>query len=756
MSNNLTNIDQTLNSYQIQDDDEIDLGELIATLYDNKWLILATTAIALFIGVAKAVLDTPIYKADAMLQFEESSQSLGGVEPSAGFGFFRNKVPVQAEIEIIKSRMVLGNAVKNLNMDITAQPKYFPYIGKAIARRFQLGNKDQVSTPLLSFSNYAWGGELIKVDTLILPESLKGKGLTLIAGENGRFKVTDTDDQLLAEGEVGKFINQPIVGEDLSFRLFVSLLKARPGTHFTVNKRSEIGAISALQNKLSVSEKDFGTGILNFTLESASPALAMQTLNEIANIYVQLNVEQKSAEAQKKLEFLDKQLPLIKEQLDAATTALNEYRLDRGSIDLTIETQSILEGVVGKRTEITLLQQKRDELRRSFTPSHPSVVTIDKQISRLRVQLNSHNKKIAELPETQQVILRLSRDVQVNTELYTTLLNNAQTLKVAKAGTVGDVRVIDYAVLPTVPVRPEKSKIVAVSLILGLVIGLALAFIRKALHHGVEDPDIIEKQLNVPVYATVPHSELQEKLDNELKNNKIDAGTLSILALENNEDLAIESLRSLRTTLHFAFLEAKNNIIMITGPSPGVGKTFISTNLAIVLASTGKKILLIDADLRKGFIHTTLGLKRENGLSDLISNAITPDEAIHTIEAVNIDFIPTGAIPPNPSELLLHERFGMLLENLGEQYDQIIIDSPPILAVTDACIIGRLASATLMVVRAGEHPLKELQQSVKRLKQNEVDLKGVVFNDLSAVSSRYGYGYGYGKYIYQYNYQTVK
>ena len=481
--------------------------------------------------------------------------------------------------------------------------------------------------------------------------------------------------------------------------------------------------------------------------------MSVEALNEIANIYVRLNVEQKSAEAQKTLEFLDKQLPMIKNQLEAATTALNEYRLQKGSVDLNIETQSILEGVVEKRTQITLLQQKRDELRRGFTPSHPSVIAIDKQIGRLQAQLNSHNNKITELPETQQVILRLSRDVQVNTELYTTLLNNSQTLKVAKAGTVGDVRVIDYAVLPIEPVKPKKVLIIAVAFILGLVVGVVVAFIRKAMNHGIEDPDIIEQHLNVPVYATVPHSELERKLNNQLKKNKQYTDSPVVLALENKEDLAIESLRSLRTTLHFAFLEAKNNIIMVTGPSPGVGKTFISTNLAMVLASSGKKILLIDGDLRKGFIHKNLGVSRENGLSDLISNAITPAEAIHTIEEGKIDFIPTGAIPPNPSELLLHERFGMLLESLSQNYDQIIIDSPPILAVTDACIIGRTASATLMVVRAGEHPLRELQQSVKRLKQNNVEIKGVVFNDLSESSSRYGYGYGYGKYIYQYNYQ---
>ncbi|MEE9425434.1 MAG: polysaccharide biosynthesis tyrosine autokinase [Methylococcales bacterium] len=747
MSDN-SSINQTLNSYQTQDDDEIDLGEIIVTLFDNKWLIIAITTIALLVGTAKAILDTPIYQANAMLQVEESSQPLGTLDPLAEL--IESKVPVDAEIEIIKSRMVLGAAVKALNMEITAQPKFFPLIGKAIARYFQLGNKDKVAAPLFGYSDYAWGGELIKVDTLVLPTSWIGEELTLITGRNKLFKIVDNNNQFLAEGEVGKFINRPIAGEDVSFRLFVSLLKARPGTHFKISRQSHIETISSLQKKLSVSEKGKGTGILSFTMESASPVMAMEVLNKIANIYVQLNVEQKSAEAQNKLEFLDKQLPLIKDQLEAATAALNEYRLNKGSIDLNLETQSILGGVVENRTQITLLQQNREELRRSFTPSHPSVVTIDKQINRLRTQLNAQNKKIAELPETQQVILRLSRDVKVNTELYTTLLNNLQTLKVAKAGTVGNVRIIDYAVLPTKPVKPQKALIIALASVLGVMLGTALVFIRKMMSHGIEDPDIIEKHLNIPVYATVPHSDFQQKLNNQQKKNKSTANSPVILALEDIEDMAIESLRSLRTTLHFAFLEAKNNIIMITGPSPNVGKTFISINLAIVLANSGKKVLLIDADLRKGVLNKSLGVTRENGLSDLISEEITiPAEGIQTIEAGDIDFIPTGAIPPNPSELLLHERFGKLLEVLDRHYDHIIIDSPPVLAVTDACIIGRMVSATLMVVKAGEHPLRELQQCVKRLKQNDVDIKGIVFNQLPLSSSRYGYG----KYVYQYNYQ---
>jgi tyrosine-protein kinase Etk/Wzc len=414
--------------------------------------------------------------------------------------------------------------------------------------------------------------------------------------------------------------------------------------------------------------------------------------------------------------------------------------------------------VVKIKSEVTKLEERRDELRQKFTVGHPSVVAIDKQIARLQSQMNDHDKAIEVLPETQKDILKLAREVQVNTELYTTLLNNSQTLRVAKAGAVADARIIDYAILPTLPIKPKKALIIAFSLISGLILGIALAFIRKALRSGVEDPDLIEKKLHIPVYASIPHSIDQEKLSKKLKRNYAQkSNDPLILAVQNKDDLAVESLRSLRTTLHFAFLEAQNNIIMITGPGPGVGKTFVSINLATVLADAGKKILLIDGDMRKGFINKVLGVGRENGLSELISNTASGwppmlDEAIHKIPVANLDFISTGSIPPNPSELLLHERFGDLLANLSKNYDHVIIDSPPILAVTDAAIIGRIASATLMVVRAGQHPMRELEQSVKRLTQAGVNLKGVVFNDLPELSSRYGYGYGQNKYVYQYSY----
>lgn len=746
-----TQIDYSLNQ---EDENEINLSELISILVDNKWLIITITFITLSLGIAKAFLDAPVYKADGLLQVKENTGSMAGLE--ALTGLVDTKLSVLAEIELIKSRLILGEAVHNLHLDIIAKPKYFPVFGGAIARRFQESNQDNsLSSPLLGQSHYAWGGEMIQVDTFNVPSDLNDKEFILQAGELGRFKLIYNDETLL-EGEVGKIASKQLGNNGRSIEIFVPLLFARPDTHFTVIRESTGLAINRLKSNISIMEKGKGTGILELTVEAPSQDKAVRILNEIANIYVQQNVNHKSAESQKTLEFLEKQLPILKEQMEAATDALNDYRIRQGSVDLNLETQNVLKGAVELKTQLTLLQQKRDELRQKYTESHPIIISHDKQIARLQGQINSQDKKIGVLPETQQVILRLSSDMQVSTELYTTLLNNAQTLRVAKAGTVGNVRIVDYAMLPDEPIRPMKILIISIALILGLILGVVAVFIRRLLSHGIEDPHLIEKQLNIPVYATIPHSRKQQVLVNKIKKIARSGHSLPamLLAVEDKEDLAIESMRSLRTTLHFAFLEARNNVIMVTGPSPAIGKTFVSSNLAAVMASAGKKILLIDGDMRRGNINKYLGIEKAHGLSELILNAIKIEDAIHGITSANFDFISTGSYPPNPSELLLHENFAILLENISKQYDLVIIDSPPILAVTDAAIIGRLASATLMVVKAGVHPMRELEQSAKRLVQAGVNLKGIVFNDLPQLSSQSRYGYG--KYVYQYNYKSGK
>jgi tyrosine-protein kinase Etk/Wzc len=706
------------------DEDEINLGDLIGVLIENRWLIIVITLVALLIGIYQAYTAVPIYRADGLLQVEEKKSGLGDLDMTALLG--GGDAPISAEMEILRSRSVLGAVVDNLSLDIYAEPD-LSVIGAAIARRAPANERP-----------------MIQVDTLDLPDFLVGSYFELVALGSNDYELFDEEGNSLIRGAVGETVTFGLPGEEAT--LFVSAMQAEKEQVFTLSRLSRIESVESLQGRMSVSERGDWSGILAVSVDGPDPDSVRLQVNEIANVYVRQNVERKSAEAQKTLNFLDEQLPAVRQDVETAELALNSYRLERGSIDLPLETQSILQTIVSVEGQLNELKQKREQTTLAFTPSHPMVIGLDRQIERMNTELAELNEQVRDLPTTQQEVLRLIRDVEVNTVLYTSLLNTAQELRVVKAGTVGNVRVIDYAVRPSSPISPRKARILLLSLLLGGFVGVAVAFAKKALRAGVEDPDLIEKQINIPVYATVPHSKDQDRIFRDLKSKK---KRRAILAVDSPNDPAIESLRNLRTALHFGMLDVNSNCIMITGPSPEVGKSFISINLAAVLTSSDKKVLLIDADMRRGHLHEYLGVKRENGLSEFISGDIPIGKVLHQTTIRNLTLIPTGTIPPNPSELLLHKRFTNCMSVLAPRYDHIIIDSPPVLAVTDANIIGQMAGGTLMVLKAGEHPMREIEQATRRLKQAGVNVRGLLFNDVNVQSQRYGAG----KYSYQYAYK---
>jgi tyrosine-protein kinase Etk/Wzc len=545
----------------------------------------------------------------------------------------------------------------------------------------------------------------------------------------------------LVEGRVGELAK----GEGIS--LFVSELKARPDTEFLLNVSSRESAINALNGQLEAKERVRGSGVVELAFRDADPVRASKVLGEIFNAYVGQNVEYRSAEAEKTLAFLDSQLPKLKEQMDSAEVAYNKYRQGRGSVDLEHETAIVLDSVVSLEDELAKLQSRRDELRQLFTAEHPQVQAIDAQIARLRSRRTTLESDVSRLPETQQNALRLKRDVEVATVLYTDLLNNAQQLRVAKAGTIGDVRVIDSAITAAAPVAPRKALILLVSGVLGLLLGLLTVWIVRNLRVTVEDPDQIEKDLGLPVYATVPRSTAEAKL---ARSPSAGSGGRLLAVVEPDDD-AVESLRSLRATLHFALLDSDQRSILITGPTPNVGKSFLSRNLGAVLAHSGKRVVVVDADLRKGHLHKEFGIAREGGVSEFVVGGVEIADILRSTVLSGLSIITTGHIPPNPSELLMHPRFETLLRSLEASFDVVIVDAPPILAVSDAAIIGRYVGATLLVVRAATHPMREIGQAVKRLAQSGVHVKGVVFNDMDM--SRQRYRYGYKGYVYSYKYK---
>lgn len=711
--------------YSPVDDEGIDLGELLSVLLEYRWMIVAIVIAALFIGGYKAFVATPVYQADGLLQVEENSGGLRALDIDQMIG---TDTLVSAEIEILKSRSVLGAVVDNLKLDINAQPRFFPFIGAALARRAPANERPS-----------------IKVDSLEYSGQNSRTPLVLIVSGPASYEMQDADGRSLGSGTVGEALSVDLGGGD-SVMLFISALNGEVGQEFDIWRSSRMNAISSLQGRMNVEEQGDWSGILAITLRGTNPRLVQQQLNEIQDVYIRQNVERRSAEAQQTLDFLNRQLPSLRLEVETAERALNEYRLEKGSIDLPLETQTTLQTIVAIEAELSEMRREREKVTLAFTPAHPTVIALDRQIGRLAQQLEDLNSQVRDLPTTQQELLRLIRDVEVNTALYTSLLNTAQELRVVKAGTVGNSRIIDYAEVPTRPVSPNRRRMLLLSFVFGGFIGVVAAFARHALKSGVEDPDLIEKHVNLPVYATVAHSKRQEEI---FSDHQANGHSQVLLAADSPDDLAIESLRNLQTALHFGTMDAKNNCIMIAGPSPGVGKSFISANLAAVLTGNGKKVLLIDGDMRQGHLHKFLGLSKENGLSDLISKELTVEQALHATPIEGLTLMPTGNLPPNPAELLFHHRFADSMDVLIPRYDHIIIDSPPILAATDATIIGQVAGATMMVIKSGAHPMREIEQSVKRLQISGVNLRGLVINDV-----RQSYRYGAGKYAYQYSYAS--
>ena len=730
-----------------EDDDEVDLLALLGTLIDSKWIIIGITAFFCALGVAYALLATPIYQANALVQVEEKK---GGMSALGGMGemseMFGGTSPAITEIELLKSRAVLGKVVENLKLDIMVIPNYFPLIGHFLSRHFKPLSENELASPLFGLNSYTWGGEKLEIFQLEVPDSYLGKGLTLRAEGSNTFTLLD-DEEVVLSGQVGEKLDQN------GFKLQVAALNANAGALFSVTKQRRLNTILQYQEDVSASERGKESGIIALSLENEDPALANNVLDEINRLYVLQNVQRNSAEAAQSLEFLRTQLPDVRKQLEKAEGQLNAYQTSARSVDITIETKAVLDQIVALETLISELKLKQAEMEHRFTREHPAYQALMTQMGQLDQQKRGLEKKVKNLPETQQELLRLARDMQVTTEIYTQLLNKTQELDIVRAGTVGNVRVIDSADANIEkPVKPKKQLIVLIATLLGGLIAVAYVLIRKAMNRGVEDPEVIE-QLGIPVYASIPLSKGQSLIEASLKgNSRANTGSL-LLAVNNPADLAVESLRSLRTSLHFATLEAKNNILMISGPSPAVGKSFISCNLAAIIAQTGQRVLLVDADMRKGYLNKLFRMDLKSGLSDLLAGKIDLSTATHPTEVENLHVITRGQIPPNPSELLMHSNFTQFLEQVSSQYDLVIIDTPPILAVTDAALVGRQAGTSLIVTRFGVNAAKEIQVTKRRFEQNGIVVKGAIFNAVERKASAYGYGsYSY----YQYEYASDK
>jgi tyrosine-protein kinase Etk/Wzc len=728
-------------------EEEVDFGHYIEVLVAQKWLIAAITVIVLVIGVIYAALQRPVYEANLLIQVEDAEGASKTFLAQASSAF-DVKTPASAEMEIIRSRTVLGKAIDATKLDIVAIPRYIPIIGGWLARR-----ATGLSDPgfLGFFPGYVSGTEQIAASSFNVPPALEASAFTVVAKGGGQYALQHPSLAAPLSGTVGT----PLKGETRvgPVELTITGLSAKPGAEFTLMKLSRLSTIEGLQTRLSLSERGKQSGIINVSMQDDNPVQLAQTLNAVGAQYVRQNVERKAAEAQKTLGFLDVQLPLFKRQLEQSEEVYNRYRNQKGTVAFTEEATLILGQAVDRQTRLLELQQRRRELEGRFTANHPSVQTLDAQIAALQRDIGDVQTRIRGLPALQQEAVRMERDVKVNTELYQSLLNNAMQLRLVKEGKVGNVRVLDDAMVAEWPIKPQRKVMIGIAFALGLFLGIVAAFVRNALsEQRLKDPHEVESQTALPVFSTIPISPAQTGI---AQRRLTGATGVRLLAIESPDDPAVESLRSLRTAMQFAMLEAPNNRVMITGATPGVGKSFVTSNFAALMAAAGKRTLLIDADLRRGHLHQYLGLQRHGGLSELIAGSLTIQQTVHRQVVSNLDFLATGQLPPNPAELLTSDSFVSTLTRLSEQYDLVVIDTPPVLVASDTAAIAAHAGTVLLVARANMSSMGELKESTRRLALGGKAATGVLLNAMDADRRAYR-GYKYGRYRYtNYNYESI-
>ena len=729
-----------------QFDDEIDLRQLLGILLDGRYIIAASVALFAAAAVAYALLATPIYRANGIILVEDNAPGVPGLDDMAEI--FASESSSATELHVIKSRMVVGQVVDELDLTTSAKPIHLPVIGAAMARRHS-GVK--LADAAFWLDGYAWGGERIKVSYLDVPRGYLGETLELVALGGDRYLLSLGDRELL-KGSIG----EPAFGLDGELEIVVDSLTARTGTRFEVKKSGRLYTVLGLQATLSVSEKGKDTGIIEIALEGPDRDYIAEVVDSTAANYYFQNVKRLAAEAESSLDFLDQQIPRVKADLALSEEALNDYRSERTSVDLSLEAQAALDSLVQIEADISAMSISEADISRRFTPEHPNYISFKRQQENLQQQRDKLSGKLEQLPDTQKRILRLKRDFEVNQAIFIALENRRQELSILKASTVGNVRLLDSAEVMPDTVAPKRALIAVLGTLLGGMFGLVVVAMRSFLKAGITDPKIFS-DMGLMVHATIPYSDSElavrptdmpfrrlrskEKIKKQQKYN--------LLAHDHPADLAVEALRSLRTSLHFSMMDAKNNLVMISSASPGAGKSFVSVNLAAVIAQSGRRVLIIDADMRKGYLHRRFDNGPENGLAEVLAGTLGVTEAIRGTPVEGLDYLSRGKIPSNPSELLMGPGFTKLVESLADSYDLVLFDTPPILAVTDASIIGAYCGSSLMVGRFESCTAKEIAAANSRFELNGIDIKGIVFNAVQKKAGSYYYDYGYYNYEYK-------
>lgn len=750
--NNIDSKDLSMSTGK-KDNDDIDLMALALVLL-RGWRIIAVMAVlGLLLGLLYSRYVNPTFKSDALIQIEENTQGVEALGESISELVGTEVSKAETEAELIRSRMILEPVVELLHLRIRLTDPNIGHLDKLKSD----GIATQVNTPDEVSLNTESGA--VKVSQFQVAPAYLNQAFTLTRSETG-FVLSNGVDKF--QGQIGQAHQfQGVEG------LIAILVTDLPATAYPVQIRKQTlkTTTDAINSALSVEEKGQKTGILQLSMVGGNQEQVTTILNQIVQSYVAQNQSRGSEETTKTLAFMETQIPLLKEKLEAAEARFNDFRKKYGTIDVGKEAELLLNEKSRIDEQLNELNLKKADLTTYYTEQHPLVVQINQQLKVLNNRTREIGNTVAGLPEIQREFLKLSEDTAINREIYLTLLKNYEQLKIVKAGQIGYARIIDSPTSTFNAIAPNKLQIMMLAALVGTMLGVIMVLLKNLMRNVVKDPEHLEASTGIPVIATIPRSPLLSRLSKKKKAHA------RMLAHVDHSSLSYEAIKSLRTNLIFGMptgtiTEQPAQVILITGESPGVGKSFITANLSEVFAQLDKKVLIIDGDMRLGELHQMFNKSAEDGLADYLlqdketvfvndeqptsvqidkaASVLTIESIIHPTGMAQIDFIPRGRQSANPTSLLIGESFRQLLAALKTRYDYIVIDSPPILAASDAMVLAQQADKVLIVTKFNQSVEGQLVYAIKQMNKANIKVDGIVLNDVQqGLMDKYSYHYHY-------------
>jgi len=716
-----------------------DAKEYLQLILRHKIGILLTLLLGVGLAALYLISTTPIYQSQALIEVDDTSV----IDEQTLVDWTRPDI--KEEANILRSRKVLQPVVDLYELRNEAHPKKIKVLGDLTERVPALGNW---ISGLEIAKSYAWHGEEIKISDFSVPRAWEDEALTLTSLGEQRYSLERQGRTLVESATVGENISLD-VGDTNPLSLVVSSLDAPQGVEFSVIRRSLESTISGVRASLSTETSDVKSRMITVKYLGADPTNTTDITNQIVQVYRDVKLSDDLGDTVKEREIFESNFPKVESELREAENALASFRRRTGSINTDIQSSNILGQIDILQRDLTEKEIERDELRERYTEIHPSTRRLDKEIGILQRKINQLTGRVRATPNNERDMAQLEADVEAKREMYNDVRDRLGKIRIKEGITSGSVKIWDTAIVPDQPVSPNKLLALVGATLGTLFLYMLYLTLRSALSTLISDQESLERASGLPVFMSIPKSNAQKRLaaiptvdpsrllpgSSEKSNTK---ELSNVLAVGKPDDYSVESMRGLRSMLEDVMDDAKNNILMITSPLPSMGKSFISLNLAVLLAQSGKRVLLIDADYQRGQMHKQFGLKMGPGLPEVVRGKSELKETVKATQIENLYVIPRGFMGDGGSREMPGDReFGRFMDVVAHRFDICLIDTPPVLSVSTAATLGKQAGSTLMVVKEGEIKEPQLAESLKRLSFSGIRVNGCILNGASTPTPRH-------------------